>query len=431
MLMGVYWLLPPTMERRTTFLFLLAIVWNLAVLLPSAYPQTISILADSNRSASQPQLERIRIEHQHILGQLNAKDSNGNVLSLDDPRVPALLKKGWGLAGEWAALYLEDNPSPTKHELDHIFDGFAPSPRGVKSEFGNFVEYHDYNFNGTALRIGNSAYVAYANYFTDTSTGSFMVLARNQGGHFQVLWNIKDVAEKHYAQRDEIGRWMHLVSRSYYNGPLEVDKVLALPPTANGHARFLVLANQSADGGTILSQLSIWEWDGTQANPLLVDLYEFAADNFNFHIDDMTLRIGTKERTQTLDSCGECAIPRGVWTIRVTPDGVQDLGHRFLTPEIHWADQLLTKIGNDEDVTESASPDVVEALMSHIKETEAEDAKLGLAAPKHFNWGLLEKCRVLSRGQQGGFELSLDGAKMRFSYKLRNGKPYFRHLRIR
>jgi hypothetical protein len=43
-------------------------------------------------------------------------------------------------------------------------------------------------------------------------TGTFMVVARGRGGQLHALWNVKDLAEKLYAQRDEIGRWMHLSS---------------------------------------------------------------------------------------------------------------------------------------------------------------------------------------------------------------------------
>jgi hypothetical protein len=302
---------------------------------------------------------------------------------------------------------------------------------GVKSQYGDFLEYPDYSFTGSAVQIGVAIYVVQAVYFMDSGTGTFMVVARNQAGRFQAIWNIKDLAEKHYAKRDEIGRWVHLVSRAYYNGPLVVNKILPISPATNGHARFLVNAYQSADGGTILAQLSIWEWDGAEAKPLLVESYQFAADYGDFRLDGRTVRITTKEDLGTLYSCGMCAVPRGVWTVRITPNGVQDLGHRFLTPEIQWADELLTKIEKGEDTTNLADPKVVVSLKAHTEETQAEELELDPSRQRKFSWGMLGKCRVLRRGQQGAFELEVDEGRLRFSYVMRNGGHYFTDVRVK
>jgi hypothetical protein len=377
-----------------------------------------------------PGLDQLRAEHQRVLEELNKSGAKGQPLSLDDPRASELLKRGWTIAGAWAAAYLENHPTPSNRELEHIFDGFAPEPQGVKSEYGDFLEYREYNFSGRAVRIGEGIYVVESHYFRDTSTGTFMVVARNHDGHFQALWNIKDLAEKHYAQRGEIGRWLYLVSRAYYNGPLDVGKVLPLPPLKDGHARFLVNAFQSADGGTIGAQLSIWEWDGAEAKPLLVKLYQYAVDFGSLRFDGRIVRILTKEGLGTLFSCGECATPRGVWTIRITPDGVQDLGHRFLTPEIQWADELLSKIEKGEDASGLAGPEVIAALKAETEDAKSEDLELDPSRQRRFNLGMIERCRVVHRGQQGAFEIDLDEAKLRFSYVMRNGKHYFTHVRI-
>jgi len=377
-------------------------------------------------------VKEIRAEHQRVLDGLNSADSRGLHLELDDERVPALLKKGWDLAGAWACAYLETHPAPSARELAHIFDGFAPEPRGVKSQYGDFLEYHDYTFAGSALRIAPSVYVLRASYFRNTETGTFMVVARGQDGHFQTLWNIKDLAEKHYAQRDEVGRWVHLVRRAYYNGPLNVKKVLRIYPSANGHARFAVDAYQSADGGTILGQLSVWEWDGTEAYPLLIKQYQYAADYGNFHFDGKMFRIAAKEELDSFFSCGMCPEPRGVWTVRVTSGGVEDLGHRYQQPEFQWADELLSKIEKGQDTTDLADRKVVNSIKAQIREEQAQIA----AEPQdssekpEFSWGMLDRLRVLQRGPRGAFELDLDPDKLRFTYMMHNGRPYFTNVKI-
>jgi hypothetical protein len=382
------------------------------------------------RGATMPALEQLRAGHQQVLDDLNGKGVGGRPLSLDDPRVPALLSRGWSLAGAWAAAYLETHPAPSTRELKWIFEGFAPKPRGIRSKYGNFLEYHDYSFTGSAVRIGVAVYVVQASYWMDTSTGTFIVVARNQDGHFQVLWNIKDLAEKHYAQRDEIGRWVYLVRRAYYNGPLDVRKTLPLRPAASGHARFLVDAFQSADGGTTLAQLSIWEWDGTAAKPLLVQLYQYAADLGGFRFDGRTLRISTKERLKTFSSCGMCPDPRGVWTVRITPGGVQDLGHRFLQPELQWADELLSKVNKGEDTTDLAEGKVVAALKARMQEEQGQDLAQDPSQKSEFYWGMLDQFHILRRGRRGEFELAMDEHQLWLSYVRRNGRHYFTAIRI-
>ena len=87
-----------------------------------------------------------------------------------------------------------------------MFEGFAPVRDAVKSPYGDFPEYHGYNFAGSAIRIAPAIYVVSAGFWIYNATGTFMIVGRNRGGRFQTLWNVKDLAEKHYAQGDEIGR---------------------------------------------------------------------------------------------------------------------------------------------------------------------------------------------------------------------------------
>ena len=100
----------------------------------------------------------------------------------------------------------------------------------------------------------------------------------------------------------------------------------------------------------MLAQLSIWEWDGAQAKPLLAQSYEFSLDYGGFHMDRRIIRIKTKEPLEVISSSSPSPDPWAVWTIRIAPDGVQDLGRRFLQPEIKWADELLSK-SNHKDST--------------------------------------------------------------------------------
>jgi hypothetical protein len=84
---------------------------------------------------------------------------------------------------------------------------------------------------------------------------------------------------------------------------------------------------KSAGGGTILGQMSVWEWDGAEAKPFLVKVFQCAADFGGFRFDSKTVRISTKEALETVCPCGRCPEPRGVWSVRITAGG-------FLKPEI-------------------------------------------------------------------------------------------------
>jgi hypothetical protein len=372
-----------------------------------------------------PGREQLRVEHLRVLDRLNEKDASGKVMELDDPRVPELVRKGWGLAGAWAAGYLETHLMPSTGDLNRIFADFAPKPRGVKSQYGDFLENSNYSFRGSAVRVGPSTYVVLASYGFDFRTGTFMIVARNGDGHFRALWNIKDLAEKHYAQRDEIGRWMQLVRRAYYNGPLDVEKVLRLSPSRNGHPRFMVDAYQGADGGTTLAQLSIWEWDGVQANPLMVEVYHYSFDFRRFHFDGRTLKISTKEELDVLDSCGQCTLPKGTWTVRIAPGGIHNLGHRFLQPEIRWADEVLSTISKGEDATNLADAKALDALRHLMQEGPKAEDRSHPSRKLELSLGLLEQVHVLRRGHRGAFVLLFDEGPLRFDYVLRSRIPYF------
>jgi hypothetical protein len=317
--------------------------------------------------------------------------------------------------------------------LEGIFDGFAPAPRGTKSRYGDFIEYTDYSLRGSAVRIGPSIYVVEASYGVDVLTGTFMVVARNRAGHLQALWNIKELAEKHYPQKDEIGRWMYLTRRTYYSGPLTVGRVSPVFSSSNGHARFLVDALQGADGGTQLAQLSIWDWDGANANPLLVEAYHYVAGNFGaFRFDGTTVRIPTKETLKVLFSCGGCPEPQGVWKVRITPSGVKDLGHQFLQPEFQWADELLSKIDGGDGAAGLADAKVSADLKEWISSapTQAGDP-VNPPGQAGFSWGMLGYLRVLRRGERGAFIVQTDDARLSLNYVIHDGRPYFTKVEIK
>jgi hypothetical protein len=116
--------------------------------------------------------------------------------------------------------------------------------------------------------------------------------------------------------------------------------------------------------------------------------------------------------------------------VRIAPGGVQNLGHRFLQPEIQWADELLSKLTKGEDATNLAGAKVVDALKALMHEMpEAEDGSHA-SGKKAFSLGLLEGVRVLRRGRRGAFVLLTDETRLRFSYVRRNARPFFTSVSV-
>jgi hypothetical protein len=166
----------------------------------------------------------------------------------------------------------------------------------------------------------------------------------------------------------------------------------------------------------LMKQLSIWKWNGVEAENLSIRPYSLYIDeDREIQISGHLLTVPTKETTSSFSSFGCCAEPRGIWVLRITPNNVQDLGHHLLQPQIHWADRLLAASGAKSPTAEGlASPSVL-AYLRHAG----------------FDANMIDKCHVLSSGEKGAFEISFgEGVKLWLAYKLRNGQPYFTDIRI-
>jgi len=382
-----------------------------------------------------PQMMKLIAAHRHVLERMNAPDKDSKPPQLDDPGMEPLLTEGWKLAGEWAAAWLDLHPDASTKQLDKLFVDFTPPPPHPK--------YYDenqpvlYAMEGSATRIAQDVYVVTTTYATDeieSTSGTFLVVSRNASGHLQPMWDIKPLAEQHYALKDEIGLWAVLESCMYHCGPMVVDKILPLPPTRKGLLRFAVDAFQATNGGTMEAQFSVWDWNGREANAEVIQSYNHVADDGAIQVQGNLIRIATKEPTNTIAPCGMCPEPHGEWTLRLTPDGTKDLGHRFRTPEMQWADQLLTTIAASGDASTMASPDVIAKVRGAILKRRAKYPPSQGETEQEGGFvffGMFDRCNILSRGQQGAFVLKLDDIEFKFSYEMHGNQPFFTGLVIK
>src|SRR5262249_27312945 len=154
----------------------------------------------------------------------------------------------------------------------------------------------------------------------------------------------------HYAKRDEIGKWVW-IDYGYGDGPLSGTVAIARP-NRNGNPRFYVPATTAADwGGTYSQQISVWEWNGHEAVPLLIKSYIVSFDTDADVKTPELLSIHTKGQFKSFFSCGGCPEPEMIWKIAIDPDAVHDLGTTDVVPALRRFDDLADCLMHDRDAS--------------------------------------------------------------------------------
>lgn len=401
-------------QRREMFRFL-----RLAAVLTILVAGKTTYLAAAQTSASHvtPQMTELIDAQRAVMDRMNTPGERGKLRPLGDAHIRPAVNEGWKLAGEWAGAWLDLHPRPSVADLDNLFADFTPQQHDPDVYDPNLPDL--YSMGGSATQIAADVYVVRAVYEESQSanaTSTFFVVTRNASGRFHPQWSIKPSAERHYRTRDEIGLWAFLDSCAYYCGPLVVQEVIPLPPSEKGQPRFAVDAFQATNGNTLMKQLSVWQWNGNEAENLVIRSYKLYIDeDRGIQLIGNLLTVPTKETTSSFSSYGCCAEPRGVWILRINPGNVQDLGHRFLQPQIQWADRLLAAAGAKSSVTAGlASPSVI-AYLSHAE----------------IEMDAIDRCHVLRGGKKGAFQISFGvGTNLQLEYELRNGQPFFTRVRV-
>ena len=256
-------------------------------------------------------------------------------LLLEHPDETAI-NRAWPLLTRWTNAYMYEHPKPSLKELARAVKQFDPTLLSTE-----------------ALQLENGVYLVAAAY---PRSGTFFVVNRDG-----VLWDIKTLALAHYKKRDEIGKWAW-VGFGYGDGPLVGTPSLARP-SRNGNPRFYVTTSSTADwGGTYSEQISVWEWNGHEAVPLLIESYLTSFDTGASQLTPDLLTIHTKGQYKTFYSCGSCVEPEMIWKIAIKPYGVTDLGATDVVPVLRRFDDLLDHVMHGGDASDLAAPQVVRDL---------------------------------------------------------------------
>jgi len=290
--------------------------------------------------------DSIPAQVQQRLGELE-RCENSLPPGCGNPAIEKLLSDLWSLAGRWAAGQLAAHPEASAEDLAGAMRKLAPGP----------------SLEVSAVRLASGSAAAYAVAVTAVRYGTLLVSARQPDGSFKVVWTLHELAAAHAAAADEIARWGD-PRKGFDEGPL-AGSVHALPSTPTGHARFYLDAmSQPPAGGTFGAQISIWEWDGREPKCLFIKSYVVSLGTTGgAALKADRLELHSKESFKRFYSCDPCPEPEAVWTLRITPVGVEDLGRRLLTPpELSAADELVDRMARHRDVSDLASLVVIRRL---------------------------------------------------------------------
>ncbi len=314
----------------------------------------------------------------------------------DNPLALGLLDREWSLLSQWTEQYLNEHSSATTDE--------------IKTAIRNL----DSSLNVDTLRLGEYARVI------STSQGEMgnVLVTAVEAGRYSTIWDIKSPGQSALDKFPELAAWSpEGASSKCYQlreekdwwrcGPL-FGKAEKLPADSKGHARFFIAATRAQEAGaTVGAQLSIWEWDGKNVHPLLVKPYVYMVDQAEgARLDGELLRVREKKEFRTFFACGGCEGRQLEWTIRVSTEGIEDLGTKSIVSELDLVDEVYFRIEHAMPTTEVASPRVVATLKDSIKAVQGEYA--GKNREKYPSLGMLAQWKLEHDGKAAKLCFSTD-----------------------
>lgn len=327
------------------------------------------------------------------------------------------LARSWALVERWTTGFLDVHPRAAAAEVAADLARLAAKRKA---------------FTPSAVRLaargkdGDASAVVVS--VEGDPAGTFFVVARNAAGRFAVAWSIRPIAEKNAAAGNELGEWAW-TEPAGHGGPLG-GRVSPLPPARSGRARFLIQAIAHAGFGLdVPQQIGVWEWTGSEAVPEFLADYPTTDYRLNLALAGDLLRIPTKENTRIFYSCGSCDDPEGTWTLRVTPDGVTDLGHTFKEPLLKSADDLVDRLARRQDASSLAAPAVVarlEDLIEELREDTRPRREKGTAADPDPEEGLrgMTDWQVRTSGGHRILDISNESMHLLLTFEKRGGADY-------
>ena len=300
--------------------------------------------------------EKIKTDYQTVSAMLEKHIVHGSWID-DDPESPGLLARQWSLAGEWVAAWLNTHPHA--------------GPAGVRAAVRELAPSSTPQY---LILSATTSLVA-----SPSPIGNVFIVSKS-GSDYRVAWNIArrqqasgKSAEVPAAWRAENARYDDrgpYAEASGSAGSVVPMRLRILASDAKGHARFYIegIYAQSA-GATVGAQISLWVWDGVTARPQLTRDYPVMIDQkVGTRMEGGLLKVQQKKSFRTFFSCGSCEGRQTDWIVRITPDGMKELGEKSAVPELDAVDELFYRVINGKSASDIAAPAVIETA-THIVDT--------------------------------------------------------------
>lgn len=271
----------------------------------------------------------------------------------------------WQAARQWTLRYLDAHPNASPGDLAEASKGGdRPQLSAIALDAKTFL---------VATQFGE--------------TGNVFAVARAAKG-FAVVWDISRIAPpKRFA---DIAAWSldgaaGACGRDYGEkswdrcGPYYAT-LLRLPDDKAGRTRFVIDATHAQEAGfSVRKQVSLWRWNGRDAEFLLGETRSDTLDGAGVRIEDGTLLVREQDNFKTADVTAVDPGRATDWIIGLGPNGVKDLGHKEVFHETALIDDVLTaKLGGRDDphLTRKASK-ALDAVLATRDYIEPGDLRLG------------------------------------------------------
>ena len=245
----------------------------------------------------------------------------------DAPATRALVERSWVATGEWAVAYLAAHRDAVPEEVA------AAVNRALNADASGDAE--NYTLTAATLRFGDDDHAVY-------------LLALDLMNHQADV--VEDEREQHAT------RWLGISLEPgaepdvVYSAPdAPRGRLVALPSTRSGHPRFYAWsANPAFFAHEESANIGIFEWDGKSVHTLFDEqCYSAPWDARDVRVVGDLLEFegrGCLENLQTDYSSGETL--KTVHRVRLTPEGVQDLGIEYGFWELPILDDVLARRPN-------------------------------------------------------------------------------------
>ncbi|MGB9196124.1 MAG: hypothetical protein WCB53_04275 [Terriglobales bacterium] len=298
---------------------------------------------------SQSKLDQVKSDYSAVSSELEKHIVDDYWID-DDPKSPDLLARQWTLAGEWVAAWFNAHPSAGEESLDAAVSELAPT-----EEPGEHLSLkRDVFLIAAPGPIGNVFIVTKVN------------------GRYLLAWQVQEASG---GQAEILAAWSaanaRLSRRGADSGPFGsiIPHLARFPDDAKGRPRFYIDGTYAQDaGGTEGKQISLWIWDGVTARPIIARDYAAGINqSVGVRLEGDILKVQQKKFFRTFFSCGMCEERQMDWAVRITPEGVEDLGEKSQVPELDAVDELFYRVIRHQSATDIASPAAVEVARGIVR----------------------------------------------------------------